>query len=343
MEKGKKLYIASLGFLAVTLVFVILLVFTKVVNEHEEYILVERIFSKGISSLFFYIAYAFTGASVALNILSIFKRNYILHRIAFFIKVCLLILLVIPFFSSVYYEFAHEAGFFTFDLLAIAFLAISIVIEYFAVKNIEDNIHIDELIDKCNIVINFDYFLLLISGLIIIIFSFVIGDFYLFTFNYLPNVPFYFIPTLSLVFYIYNAIKLNYISSRYYSIVNIIKSRFIYYYIGYLSIIRLGYFAYSDYSLYTNLKLLRMILFLVYIAIIIFNSFLPKIDLSFLLGVLIITLFTFEVMGMVKIINDDPDRAFIFISNLLDYIIVLFIALPYYIYIGIEHLFFKRY
>ena len=86
-----------------------------------------------------------------------------------------------------------------------------------------------------------------------------------------------------------------------------------------------------------------MILFLVYIAIIIFNSFLPKIDLSFLLGIIIITLFTFEVIGIVKIINDNPDTAFVFISYMLDYIIVLFIALPYYIYIGIEHLFFKRF
>ena len=343
MNKGKKLYIASVGFLVISLVFVILLVFSKIVDEYEEYILAERIFNQGISSLFFYIAYVIGATSLTLNILSIFKGKYILQRISFFIKVCFIIILVIPFFSGIYNEFAHEASFLTFDLLAISFLFISIIIEYFAIKDIEDNIYRDELIDKYQIIINLDYYLLLISGLTIIIFSFIIGDFYLFSQSYLPNVPFYFIPTLSFVFYIYNAVKINYISSRYYSVINIIRSRFVYYFIGYVSIVRLGYFAYSDYSLYSNLKLLRMILFFIYIAIIIFNSFLPKIDLSFLLAAIIITLFTFEVMGIVEIISKNDNTIFLFISYLLDYIIVLFIALPYYIYIGIEHLFLKRY
>lgn len=342
MGKLKKLYLVSLGFLIVSLVFIALLVFARIVNENEEYVLVERIFHQGISAMFFYLAYSFGAISLTLSILSIFKDNHLLKRSSFFIKIYFIILLVSPFFTSIYYEFAHEASFFTLNLLAIAFLAISMVIEYFALRDVEENIHRDDLIKKYRIVINFDYFLLLISGLIIIISSFIVGDFYLLFNIYLPNIPIYFIPVLSLIFYIFNSFRLNYISSKYYSLLNIINSRFIYYFVAYLSIVRLGFFAYSNYSFYEGLKILRLILLLVFISIVIFNSFLPKIDLSFLLAGIIITLFTFEVVGMVKAIKDNGNMVFAITSFLLDYIIVIFIALPYYIYNGINRLFLKR-
>ena len=343
MKKSKSLYLVSLGFLIVSVIFVVLLVFAKVSDRNEEYILAERIFSNGISASFFYIAYVFSIICLTLNVLSFYKDSYLLNRISFFIKLCFLILLVIPFFSSIYYEFAHGAGFFTFDLLAIAFIFISLIIEYFAIKDVEENIYRDLLIDKYKIVINFDYFLLLLSAIIIITASFIVGDFYLFSTYYLPNVPFYFIPTLSLVFYIYNEFRLNYISSRYFSLYNIIKTRFIYYYVSYISIVRLGFFAYSDSSFYEGLKILRLVLFLLFISIVIFNSFLPKIDLSFLLCAIIIALFTFEVIGMVKIINENNNAIFMITTYLLDYIIVLFIALPYYIFTGVNRLVLKDY
>lgn len=342
MSKGKKLYIISLGFLVVSLVFVVLLMFTKVTDKHEEYILVEQVFSNWISTLFFILIYAISAATLSLNLLSIFKNNYIIQRMSFFIKMCFVILLFIPFFSGVYGDFAHVAYFFIFNILSISFLLISLIIEFASIRKIEDNIHRDELINKYRLIINFDYFLLLICGLIIIISSFIIGDFYLFYSNYLPYIPFYFLPTLSLIFYIYNAYRFNYLSSRYFSFIDIIKSRFIYYFVAYLSTIRLGYFAYSNYSFYSQLKILRMILFFIFIAIIIFNSFLPKIDLSFLLAGIIITLFTFEVIGMIEAVNGNNDMVYAIISFLFDYIILLLLALPYYVFVGVENVFIKH-
>lgn len=341
MEKSKKLYLFSLGFLLISLIFIFLLIFVKAGEEGEEYVVAEHFFNLGIKASFFYIAYLFGAACLTLTTLSFFKNNYLLKRSSFFIKVCYLILLVIPFFSKIYYEFAHKAFFFQFDILGIGFLSISAVIEYFALRNTAENIHVDRLIDEYRLVINFDYFLLLISGLIIITLSFIIGDFYVFSSTYLPNVPFYFIPLLSLLFYIVNAYKLNYVQSRYFSFLTIVKSRFVYYFIAYVSIIRLGYFAYSDYSFYDGLKVLRMALLLAFIAIVIFNSFLPKIDLSFILSAIIVTLFSFEVVGMVNAIKENENFMFVITYFLLDYIIVIFIALPYYIFTGIDRLFLK--
>ena len=342
VEKSKKLYLFSLGFLIASLIFIAILVFAKIVTRDDEYILAERIFSQGIKALFFYLAYAFGVITLTMTILSTFKNIHLLQRSSFFLKVCFVIILVSPFFTSIYYEYAHEASFFKIDILAIAFLIISTIIEYFAIKDIEENTYVDELIDKYRIVINFDYFLLIISALLIIIFSFVVGDFYIFSNNYLPNIPFYYLPALSLVFYIFNSYKLTYIESRYFSLFTIINSRFSYYFVSYLSIIRLGYFAYSNYSFYEGAKTLRLVLFIIFISVIIFNSVLPKIDLSFILASIIVTLFIFEVVGMIQMINNDNNIIFILTSYLLDYIIVLFIALPYYIYNGINHLFLKR-
>ena len=342
MEKSKKLYLVSLGFLIVSLVFVALLIFSKIINEDEEYILVERIFSSGISALFFYLSYFLGAISLTLSILSLIKNNLLLQRSSFFIKIYFLVFLVTPFFTSIYYEFAHEASFFTFNLLAIAFLAISVVIDYFAVRDVEENIHRDELIKKYRIIINFEYFLLLISALTLITISFIVGDFYLFFNGYLPNYPLYYVPLMSLIFYVINSIRSNYISSKYYSLSDILNSRFVYYFASYLSIVRLGFFAYSGYSFYEGLKILRLVLFFAFITIVIFNSFLPKIDLSFILAAIIVTLFAFEVVGMVKVISDNPNAAFALTSFLLDYVILLFIALPYFVYNGINRLFLRR-
>ena len=79
MEKAKKLYLFSLGFLIVSLVFVALLIFSKIINEDEEYILVERIFSSGISVLFFYLSYFLGALSLTLSILSLIKNSDNLH------------------------------------------------------------------------------------------------------------------------------------------------------------------------------------------------------------------------------------------------------------------------
>ena len=99
MTKTKKLYIASLFFLACSLVFIALLVFIKITNKNDEYVLVSRVFGEGISALFFYIAYAFSIASLVLTILSINKNILLIQRISFFVRVIFIMFLVTPFFT----------------------------------------------------------------------------------------------------------------------------------------------------------------------------------------------------------------------------------------------------
>lgn len=333
----------SLGFLIVSLVFLVLLLFIKVTKRDEEYILVTRVFSSGIGALFFYITYPLMIITLIFTLFAVLKDYLLIQRISFFIKLYFIIFLVTPFFTSLYSEYAHESGFFVYNLLAIGFLLISLAIEGFAIKNHEDNIPSDILLTKYRIIINFDYFILLISGLIIIVASFIYGDFYEFNFDVLGNIPIYYAPIVSLVFYLYNSYRTNYLSSRFYfSITNVLKSRFIYYFVSYLSISYLGDFAYSSHSFYNGLKIFRLVLFLVFIAVVIFNSFLPKIDLSFLLAIIIIILFTFEMIGWGRMISTNNDIALYIVYYLLDYIILIFIALPYYIFNGINILFLDR-
>ena len=342
MKKAKPLYFISLGFLAVTLVFVSLLVFIQIREGKTTYVLASRVFSQGIAALFFYLAYTFGVATLTLSILSIFKDKHFLRRSSFFLKVYFVMILVTPFFTGIYYEYSHESSFFVMDVLAVEFLLISVVLEGFAIKIIEDNTPRDKLVNDYLIVINSDYFLLLVSGLIIIILSFVFGDFYAFSNDYLVNIPIYFIPLTSLLFYIFNSSKLNYLNSQYFSPLNVIKSRFAYYFIAYITIVRLGYYAYSEHSFFEGLKILRLVLFLVFISIVIFNSFLPKIDLSFGLAIISLTLLIFEMIGLVQLLQAEERYVYYIAVFALDYLIVLFISVPYYIYTGIDKFFFNR-
>ena len=343
MNKRKSLYLISLGFQVVAMIFIALLIFIKVVNRSEEYILVTRIFSSGIGVMFFYLAYSFSLITLILAIISIAKDNLIIQRISLFFKLYFVIFLITPFFTSIYYEFAHESQFFVYNLLAVGFLIVSSILEGFSIKNHEDNTHSADLIKQYKTIVNLDYFVLLIAGIGIIIASFIYGDFYEFSFGVLSNIPVYYLPLMALIFYIYNSMRVNYLSSKYFfSLSEIIKSRFIYYYVSYLTITRLGNFAYSHHSFYKGLQVFRLILFLVFIAVVIFNSFLPKIDLSFLLSAIIITLFAFEMIGLAELIKNDSDIAYIIFSYLLDYLILVLIAIPYYIFNGINCLFFRK-
>ena len=117
---------------------------------------------------------------------------------------------------------------------------------------------------------------------------------------------------------------------------DIIKSRYAYYFIGYLSIIRLGFFAFGSHSLFEGFEVLRLILFLVFISVIIFNSFYRKIDLSFILGIIIVTLFSFEAVGIVNLIKSNESYIYVIAFSLLDYMILIFLAVPFYIYLGID-------
>ena len=336
MSKVNKLYLVSIISLVISIVFIATLVFINIREIDNSYVLVTRIFQSGISALFFYLAYALSAISLGLSIFAFLKKNYILKRISIFIKAYFLIILVSPFFTSIYSFFSHESGFFVRDLLAIYFMVMSLVLEIFATRIVEENTPREELISKYKLIINFDYLLLLITSIGIVIACFVTRDFYIFYNDYLSIIPIYFIPVLSLILYVINNFRLAYISSRYFTVLDIIKSPFAYYFIGYLSIVRLGFFAFSNYSLYEGFNAFRLILFLVFISIVIFNSIYKKIDLSFILGAIIITLFSFEIVGLTKLIQNNESFIYIMVSYFLDYMILIFLALPYYIYIGID-------
>ena len=341
MNKAKRLYLLSIAFLLASIIFVTLLVFIRIREGEDVFVLSTRIFSEGLNALFFYLAYGFAIASLTLNIISYHKNNLIIQRASFFVKLYFIIILALPFFTSTAYDYSHISSFFVRNLLAIGLLLISFVIELFAVKNVEDNIPTDELLFKYRIIINFDYWLLLLSALIIITLSFIVGDFYAFNTYYLSYIPIYFIPALSLVFYIFNLSRKAYLSFKYFSIMDILKARYVYYFISYLAIVRLGYFAYSTHSFYPGLKLLRLILFILFIVLIIIASFLPNIGLTFGIAVIIITLFIFEIIGIIQTPKDSY-FAFSVVSNTLDYIILMLLAAPYYIYIGINNILMKH-
>ena len=341
MNKAKKLYLASILFLSVSLIFIALLVFIRIREGEDVFILSTRIFSEGLNALFFYLAYGFAIASLTLNIISYSKNNLIIQRASFFVKLYFIIILAMPFFTSTAHDYSHVSSFFVRNLLAIGFLLISFVIELFALKNVEDNIPSDILLSKYRIIVNIDYWLLLITGIIIITLSFIVGDFYAFNTYYLSYIPIYFIPALSLIFYIFNSSRRAYLSFEYFSLMNIVKSKFIYYLVSYLTVVRLGYFAYSSHSFYSGLKVLRFVLFLIFILIVVLNSFFPRLGLTFILAIIIITLFTFEMIGVVRA-SKDAYFAFSVISNVLDYIILLLVASPLYIYLGINNLILKQ-
>ena len=342
MNKVKRLYLFSLISIIISIIFIATLVFVEIKEVDNSYLLSTHIFSSGISALFFYLAYAFSAVTLVLTIISFIKENYILKRISLFIKVCFVIFLVSAFFTYIYSYYSHESGFFVRNLLAIYFVAMSIIFEMFALRNIEDNTVREELILKYKTIINLDYFLLIIVSLVIIAACFITRDFYVFYNDYLPIIPIYFIPILSLILYTINAFRLAYVSSRYFTLVDIINSRFAYYFVAYLAIIRSGFFAFSTHSLFDGLKILRLILFLVLISIIIFNSIYRKIDLSFILSAIIIALFSFEAIGVIRLIQKNELYGYVVVSYLLDYIIFVFLALPYYIYKGISFIRYKR-
>ena len=336
MSKAKKLHIASLIPLVITVIFAVLTVFIQIREGDDIYILATRIFSSGISALFFYLSFSLSLITLTLSIIALKSDNYILKRISLLTKIYFVIILMTPFFTSIYYMFSHESQFFVFNLLAIYFLILSLILELASIHNFEESIPSDKLVVEYKKVINIDYMLLIAVGLIIIVSCFIQGDFYVFYDTYLTIIPIYFIPVLSLVLYIANSFRLNYISSKYFTLLDILKSRFVYYFIGYLCVVRLGFFAYSDFTLYNGLKVLRLILFITFIAIFILNSIYKKIDLSFVLGAIIITLFSFEVVGIVDLVKSNEFYIFMLISRLLDYIILVLIATPYYIFNGIH-------